>query len=146
MTPVNKAPYALPVRVYYEDTDAGGIVYYANYLKFMERARTEWLRELGFEQDQLRAEYNLIFVVRSVEIEYFLPALFNDQLSVTVEITDYGKTHIRCLQHIYKTVNNKEQRITQANIGLVSIDAGSFRPRRLPEALKEPLIKSQSFS
>lgn len=75
-----------PVRVYYEDTDSGGVVYYANYLKFMERARTEWLRSLGFEQDVLNAQHGIIFAVRSVTVEYLRPARFNDLLSVGVRL------------------------------------------------------------
>jgi conserved hypothetical protein TIGR00051 len=75
-----------PIRVYYEDTDAGGVVFYANYLKFFERARTEMLRELGFEQDQLRMEHNLIFVVRSVQIDYLKSAQFNDLIDVSAQV------------------------------------------------------------
>ena len=71
-----------PVRVYYEDTDSGGVVYYANYLRFMERARTEWMRELGFEQDVLIREEGVIFAVRSAKVDYLRPALFNDELNV----------------------------------------------------------------
>jgi acyl-CoA thioester hydrolase len=77
-----------PVRVYYEDSDAGGIVYYANYLKYMERARTEWLRSLGFEQIKLSRDHNLIFVVRALAIEFLRPALFNDLLEAGVELID----------------------------------------------------------
>jgi acyl-CoA thioester hydrolase len=134
--------YQLPIRVYYEDTDAGGIVYYANYLKFMERARTEWLRELGFEQDRLRDEYGLIFVVRAVNIEYFKPALFNDLLTVSVSISDFGKTHITCQQQVFKL---KEQAletevITDATVSLVCIDAKRFRPMRIPDILKNKMM------
>lgn len=132
--------YELPIRIYYEDTDAGGIVYYANYLKFMERARTEWLREMGFEQDQLRDEYGMIFVVRSVNIEYFKPALFNDLLGVTVSIADLGKTHITCQQRVYKPSvgsDTKKELITEATIGLVCIDAKRFRPKRIPDVLRK---------
>ena len=126
--------YEHSIRVYYEDTDAGGIVYYANYLKFMERARTEWLRELGFEQDQLRDEYGLIFVVRAVNIEYFKPALFNDLLKVTVSTAELGKTHITCQQQVFKQAEGAV--ITEATVGLVCIDAKRFRPMRIPDALR----------
>ncbi len=137
MTQKTKETFKLPIRVYYEDTDAGGIVYYANYLKFMERARTEWLRSLGFEQDQLREGWNIIFVVRKVIIEYLLPALFNDQLTVSVEISSLGKTHIGCLQKIYKTTEGKDKLITEASVDLVCVDDKSLRPRRLPETLRK---------
>ncbi len=139
----SKTLYQLPIRIYYEDTDAGGIVYYANYLKFMERARTEWLREMGYEQDQLRDEYGMIFVVRAVNIEYFKPALFNDLLSVTVSIADLGKTHITCQQQVYKPVADsgaENELITEATIGLVCIDAKRFRPKRIPDALRENFV------
>ena len=79
-----------PVRVYYEDTDSGGVVYYANYLKFMERARTEWLRALGFEQDQLIEEEGVIFAVRRAEVDFIAPGRFNDALQVSA--TTHGAT------------------------------------------------------
>ena len=130
-------PYVLPIRIYYEDTDAGGIVYYANYLKFMERARTEWLRDLGFEQDRLREDHDMIFVVRSVAIDYLKPALFNDLLNVTVDITSVGKTHISCHQQVLKTTRTDQQLIAEARVGLVCIDAKRFRPQRIPSELRE---------
>src|SRR3954469_21790800 len=80
-------PFIWPVRVYYEDTDAAGVVFYANYLNFMERARTEWLRSLGFEQTTLMHEHNVLFVVRALTIEYLRPAMFNDALEITVALT-----------------------------------------------------------
>ncbi|MGB5569099.1 MAG: YbgC/FadM family acyl-CoA thioesterase, partial [Sedimenticolaceae bacterium] len=79
-----------PVRVYYEDTDAGGVVYYANYLKYLERARTEWLRYLGFGQDTLMRDAGILFAVRRVEIDYLLPARFDDALLVELEIEEIG--------------------------------------------------------
>lgn len=81
-----------PVRVYYEDTDSGGVVFYANYLKFMERARTEYLRHFGFEQDILIEQQNIIFAVRSVQLDYISPARFNDQLTVTANIIELKKS------------------------------------------------------
>ena len=76
----------LQVRIYYEDTDSGGVVYYANYLKFIERGRSEFLREMGFEQDQLIAQENIIFAVKSIQADYLSPARFNDLLSVSTEV------------------------------------------------------------
>ncbi|HEC07155.1 MAG TPA: YbgC/FadM family acyl-CoA thioesterase, partial [Thiolapillus brandeum] len=84
--------YRFPVRVYYEDTDAAGIVYYANYFRFMERARTEWLRDLGFEQDVLRRDFGIVFVVRSAAADYRAPAIFNDLLWVTGELVEHSRT------------------------------------------------------
>src|SRR4030065_1328558 len=87
--------FAWPVRVYYEDTDSGGVVYYANYLKFMERARTEWLRNQGFEQTELLRDHLVIFVVRAVQIEYLRPAMFNDLLTVTVRFHQAGRSRVQ---------------------------------------------------
>ena len=81
-------PFRMPLRVYYEDTDSGGVVYYANYLRFMERARTEWLRALGFEQDHLIRDEGILFAVRSASLEYHRPARFNDQLLVGVRLAE----------------------------------------------------------
>ncbi len=89
-----------PVRVYYEDTDSGGVVYYANYLKFMERARTEWLRSLGFEQDQLLEKEGVLFAVRRVEVDYRRPARFNDALTVSASIKSRGKASLTFQQEI----------------------------------------------
>lgn len=91
-----------PVRVYYEDTDSGGVVYYANYLKFMERARTEMLRTLGFEQDQLQQQMGILFAVHSVNIQYKKPAKFNDSLKVVTTISVCGKASIMFIQKIFK--------------------------------------------
>jgi len=83
-----------PIRIYYEDTDSGGVVYYANYLKFMERARTEWLRAEGFEQDELLAKENVIFAVRSVQVDYLLPAKFNEEVVVSTKVLKKGKARL----------------------------------------------------
>ena len=91
-----------PVRVYYEDTDAGGVVYYANYLKFMERARTEWLRCHGFELPALADEHGILFVVRAVEIEYLKPARFNDALDVTLELDEHGRSRMSVVQQVLR--------------------------------------------
>jgi len=81
--------FTWPVRIYYEDTDAGGVVYYANYLKFFERARTEMLRAEGFEQDQLLQNEGVLFVVRSVQVDYLTPARFNEQLQVDCQVAEF---------------------------------------------------------
>src|SRR5512138_1443660 len=91
-----------PVRIYWEDTDAGGVVYYANYLKFMERARSEWLRTQGFEQDVLRDEAGVVFVVRRVEIDYLAPARFNDALDVTVNLHEVGRASLVVRQELLR--------------------------------------------
>lgn len=92
--------FSWPVRVYYEDTDSGGVVYYANYLRFMERARTEWLRRLGFEQDDLREREGILFAVHSLQVDYHKPARFNDLLQVTVRAEKIGRASLDFAQTI----------------------------------------------
>ena len=114
-----------PVRVYYEDTDHGGVVYYANYLKFMERARTEWLRSLGFEQDRMIEEQGLIFAVRSVELKYLQPARFNDRLEVSARVLKFGRASIDFEQQ----VRRGDELLCEGVIRLATLDAKSFRPK-----------------
>ena len=120
--------FVWPVRVYYEDTDAGGVVYYANYLKFTERARTEWLRACGFEQTDLAHEHGVIFMVRAIAVEYLKPARFNDALQVTVELIKVGAGQIDLIQRI---VRNDEDLAT-VSVKIVCVKLDSMRPVRLP--------------
>ncbi len=122
-----------PVRVYYEDTDSGGVVYYANYLKFMERGRTELLRSLGFEQDQMLEEDGVIFAVRRVEVDYHAPARFNDALQVGVKLTERGRASMTFLQEIKRV--DDEQILCSGEVRIACIDAERFRPCALPERL-----------
>jgi acyl-CoA thioester hydrolase len=126
-----------PVRVYYEDTDAGGVVFYANYLKFMERARTEWLRHLGFEQDELIAQQNVIFAVRSAQLEYRQPARFNDKLLVNVRVVDTGKASLTFEQKIWREAD--EVLLCEGKIKIASLDATTFKPRGIPMQLQQKL-------
>ncbi len=126
--------FTFPVRVYYEDTDAGGVVYYANYLKFLERARTEWLRAAGVEQPTLLRNYNVIFVVRSVAIEYLRPAQFNDALTVTVRLTKFGRSTIE----VFQTVT-RDATLVEAMVKIVCVDGASFKPVSIPPHLKQQL-------
>lgn len=129
-TCINKPDFEYSLRVYYEDTDAGGIVYYANYLKFMERARTEWLRALGFEQDQLREEQDVIFVVRSVNIQYFKPAIFNNQLNVTVSLTDLKKIQLTCHQQVLNgAILNTEATVSLVCVVRIASDPNGYLKR-----------------
>ena len=120
-----------PVRVYYEDTDVGGVVYYANYLKFMERARTEWLRALTFEQTALAEQHGVAFVVRSAAIEYLKPARFNDQLHVSVELTRVGAGQIDLAQRVLRG----EELLAMAAIKVVCVAFRTMRPTRIPQPL-----------
>ena len=128
-------PFSFPVRVYYEDTDSGGVVYYANYLKFLERARTEWLRAAGFEQPELMRDHNVIFVVRSVAIEYLQPARFNDALQVTLALEKLGS----CTLDVFQTVA-RDRRLVEARVQLVCVDnRDGFKPVRIPAVIRQQL-------
>jgi len=120
--------FSWPVRVYWEDTDAGGVVYYANYLSFLERARSEWLRDLGFEQDALRDESGVVFVVRRVEIDYLAPARFNDQLEVSVSPQKIGGASLE----ISQTIVRGPTRLVSAMVKLACVDAAGFKPAKIP--------------
>jgi acyl-CoA thioester hydrolase len=124
-----------PVRVYWEDTDAGGVVYYANYLKFMERARSEWLRARGFEQDVLRDEAGVVFVVRRVEIDYLSPARFNDQLDVSVGLHEVGRASLGVRQELMRG----STRLARADVTLACVDAVRFKPVKMPATLLQAL-------
>ena len=120
-------------RVYFEDTDSGGVVYHANYLKFMERARTEWLRTLGLDQTKLKQEDKLMFVVRKIDIQYKIPARFNDELIIEtdcVKSTDYS---IMLKQNILRD----NQTITEGNVEIVCINSDLFKPVRIPKKAKQ---------
>ncbi len=120
--------FSIPVRVYYEDTDAGGLVYYANYLKFMERARTEWLRRLGFEQDALSAEEGVIFAVRAVKMDFYKPGRFNDLLQATVNIRRRGGASLTLKQEVQRNSTT----LCEAEVKLACLDARSLSPQSIP--------------
>jgi acyl-CoA thioester hydrolase len=125
--------FSLPIRVYYEDTDSGGLVYYANYLRFMERARTEWLRSLGFEQDVLRERDGLLFAVRRAELDYLRPARFNDLLWVTVGLSRSRGASLDFAQEVRREADG-----TLCCRGLVRVaclNERTQRPQRIPEKL-----------
>ena len=132
-------PFSWPIRVYYEDTDSGGIVYYANYLKFMERARTEWLRSLGFTQRELAQNEGILFVVRSVAIEYLKPSRFDDRLQVTVEPVKVGAGQIVVAQEVWRA----QETVASANVRLACLNAATMRPVRIPQAV---LIRTGTIS
>jgi acyl-CoA thioester hydrolase len=124
-------PFFWPVRVYYEDTDAGGVVYYANYLKFTERARTEWLRALGFEQTDLAQTHGVIFVVRSIAMDYLKPARFNDSLQVSVELIKVGAGQIDLIQRVLRN----DDLIATASVKIACVGLATLRPVRMPPSL-----------
>jgi acyl-CoA thioester hydrolase len=124
--------FSWPVRVYYEDTDGGGVVYHSNYLKFMERARTEWLRACGFEQTELRERLGVLFVVRGLKIKYRQPARFNDLLSVVTTITRTGYSLLEFEQTIYRG----EELLTSGTVEVVCVDADRFKPMSIPDEIR----------
>jgi len=129
----NKATFTWPVRVYWEDTDAGGVVYYANYLKFLERARTEWLSALGLEQDHLAQEAGVVFVVRRVEADYLKPARFNDRLTVHSELTELNRASLLMTQQITRG----EEILLRAVVKVACVEHTMFRPAKIPPVVTE---------
>jgi acyl-CoA thioester hydrolase len=127
-----------PVRVYYEDTDAGGVVFYANYLKFFERARTEMLRAMGFEQDELTVNEGIIFVVRSVQVDYLSPARFNELLEVSAEVTLAKKVSLVFEQ----LITRGDDVLCKSLIRIACLDALTMHPKAIPENLLE-LLKNE---
>ena len=128
--------FSIDVRVYYEDTDHGGIVYYANYLKYMERARTEALRSHGFLQQELHEKKRRMFVVRKAEIEYFQPAVLDDQLTVSAFVAEMKRAS---LVFGHKIHNQHGQLITGGSVLLACLNADTYRPVAIPEQLVEVL-------
>lgn len=127
--------FSIPVRVYYEDTDAGGVVYYANYLRFMERARTEWLRALGFEQDALSVNERVIFAVRAIKVDFFKPGRFNELLQATVSVRRVGSASITFRQQIQRDATT----LCQAEVRVACLDVESFAPRAIPAGIVSQL-------
>lgn len=124
--------FTWPVRVYFQDTDAGGVVYHASYVNFMERARTEWLRTHGYSNAGLMKEFGVVFVVRSMKLDYLRPALLDDMLDVTAQVKDIGRSRITLLQ----TVRREDEMLTEAEVHLVSVSLDTFKPVRVPEVLR----------
>ncbi len=121
------------MRVYYEDTDAGGVVYHSQYLNFMERARSEWLRALGFEQDELADQEQVVFVVRRIEVDFRRPARFNDALLVTVELVEQRSASLILTQFIRRESDGEA--LIQGRVRVACVDAKRFRPTPIPERM-----------
>jgi len=120
-------------RVYWEDTDGGGVVYYANYLKFMERARTEWLRSLGHSQQEIAQEFGFVFAVREAHVNYLRPARLDDDLVVSCVPVPEGRASIRFKQ----AITRGDTLIADGEVRVVCVDAKSFRPRGLPDFIQQ---------
>ncbi len=130
--------FSWPARVYWEDTDGGGIVYYANYLRFLERARTEWLRQLGHSQRELATRDGLVFAVVSLEISYRAPARLDDELHISCQPRVQGAASLRFAQRIHR-VGARRQLLVEADVRVACVDARTLRPKRLPVFLTEAL-------
>ncbi len=132
--------FVWPVRTYWEDTDAGGVVYYANYLKFMERARTEWLRAAGIEQGPLQERLGLVLVVVDAQTQFRKPARYGDLLAVTCNVAEYSRASLSFRQDIYRESVAGELLVTGA-IRAACVDLKTFKPRPLPEILLTEMKK-----
>jgi acyl-CoA thioester hydrolase len=132
--------FELPIRVYYEDTDAGGVVYYANYLRFLERARTECLRSTGFEQERLAREDGVLFAVRRVEIDYLRPARLDDALVVESTIERFARASMLFRQTVRR---GADDRLAEALVKVVCLDSEGFRPAAIPNHVREKLQNAQ---
>ena len=133
-----------PVRVYMEDTDAGGIVYYVNYLKFFERARTELFRSLGYGKAAM-FDSKLMFVVTSTNCDYLQPARLDDELAVTAKVIEAARTYVVMEQHIFRTQgsdNAERELLAKASVKFACVDRQSVRPKRIPEAMRKNLTST----
>ena len=127
--------FSLPVRVYWEDTDAGGVVYHAQYLAFLERARSEWMRANGYGQDRLRQEHDLVFAVRSMAVDFLKPARLDDALQVTAQLRDCRRASAVFDQAVLRD----SVILLTAQVRVAALDAGGFRPRAIPAGLHTQL-------
>ena len=137
----DSSPFTWPVRVYWEDTDAGGVVYYANYLKFLERARTEWLRVKGIEQLQLQQEQGLMFVVVNAQTNFQRPARYGDLLQVTCAVETWSKASLTFRQEVLREAEHSAERdvLVTGQVRVACVDAAKFRPRALPDSILREL-------
>jgi acyl-CoA thioester hydrolase len=128
------------VRVYWEDTDAGGVVFFANYLKFFERARTEWLRALGYEQQRLLEDGGSLFVVSETSVRYLRPARLDDLLDVTVAVREAARVSLVIEQQVWRCTTARDgELLAQGTIRVGCVDAKSFKPRRIPDAILQSI-------
>jgi len=126
--------FRMPIRVYFQDTDAGGVVYHASYVNFMERARTEWLRErYGYTNGGLLKEFGVVFVVRSIKLDYLKPAVLDDLLAVTAGVRETGRSRVVVMQN----VKRGEEVLVEAEVHLVCVSMSNFKPVSIPEVLRD---------
>jgi len=134
-----KPVYQFPIRIYWEETDAGGIVFYANYLKFFERARTEWLRSLGIEQHSLKDKSGGMFVVSETQVKYFSPARLDDLLEVTAQTVEAGRASLVLLQQAWLSENGQRKLLAEGTIRIGWVNSQTLKPGRIPAQILEAL-------
>jgi len=127
--------YSFPIRVYFESTDAGGVVYHTEYLKFLERARTEWLRHLGFDHQALARNHRTVFVVSSLAVDFMKPARLDDLVSVSVQLESLGK--VRCV--FAQEIRREDDVLVRARVTVASLTVESFKPVEIPEPLRRKM-------
>ncbi len=131
-----------PLRVYYEDTDAGGIVFYANYLKFFERARTEWLRTAGISQQMLSNETGCIFVVKNSSIDYHAPAKLDDSLEISVQVKKLGRASVEFIQEAWSTNHREPVHLCTGSVRVGCVDKISMRPVQIPSTVFQQISRA----
>jgi acyl-CoA thioester hydrolase len=127
------AAFSWPIRVYWEDTDGGGVVYHASYLRFLERARSEWLRAMGIGQQALRSQQDIVFAVRSVRMEFLAPARLDDELEVTVDLRERGRASLRFAQRLWRPLDGAT--LVEAEVRAACLTASTFKPRAIPKGM-----------
>ena len=125
--------FSWTIRVYYEDTDTGGVVFYANYLKFFERARTEWLRAAGVGQQSLTESHRVMFVVKSTAVDYHAPAKLDDELKLTVVVQRLGRASVQFIQEAWRNTGGEMELLTTGRIKVGCVDITNFRPSAIPD-------------
>lgn len=133
--PDSRSLFSLPTRVYWEDTDAGGVVYHAQYLAFLERARSEWMRAQGYGQELLRVEHGLVFAVRAMQLDFLKPARLDDALDVSAGLRECRRASAVFAQ----SIRRGDELLLTATVRVAALDAGGFRPRAIPSPLLEQL-------
>ncbi|WP_292935389.1 tol-pal system-associated acyl-CoA thioesterase [Noviherbaspirillum sp.] len=136
------ADFTWTVRVYYEDTDTGGVVFYANYLKFFERARTEWLRAAGINQGLLSKEHHSMFVVKSTAVDYHAPAKLDDELKLTVVVERLGRASVQFVQEAWRVDGTQRYLLASGRIRVGCVDTRTFRPSPIPDEVLARIKKT----
>ena len=145
------SPFSFALRVYWEDTDAGGVVFYANYLKYFERARTEWLRSLGFGQERMRIESSVMFIVTDTSLRYLRPARLDDLLDITVKVEHAGRAQMTIAQQAWRRGDAADgaadrQLLAQGTIRIGCVDAKTFKPQRIPISISEAVAPNSRIN